>query len=230
MKKFDLTTIYNEKRPLSWSAISSFEWNPLQWYEKYVLGEKMVMTPELEFGSMVDKKIQEDPKYLPHVVRYPILQHKMFGTFDSIPLIGYADAYRPYYRPMDVKDAREDFKPAIRDYKTGRKAWDQKRADETGQLTLYTFFLYMMEKIKPEDVELYIDWLPTHYEDNKICFIEKDHRKLKPKTFRTKRSMRDVIKFGERINRTWIAMEQYAGRDHAPRHVPVKRPLSRLLK
>lgn len=220
--KFDLTTIYNEKRPLSWSAISSFQWNKRQWYDKYVLKILPEVTPELRFGSMVDTKIQDDPKYLPHVVRYPILQHAMKGTFNGIPLIGFADAYRP-------RDGK--LVPALRDYKTGRKPWDQKRADETGQLTLYAFFLWMMNKIRPEDVELYIDWLPTHIHEGEVCFIEPDHKKLVPKTFKTKRTMRQVLQFGQLINETWAAMEAYAEREAGrPVHVKVETPVSRFLK
>lgn len=215
--KFDLTTVYNKDRPLSWSGISSFQWNKRQWYDKYVLKILPEVTPELRFGSYVDKKIQDDPKYLPHVVRYPIMQHAMKGTFNGIPLIGFSDAY-------DVEI------PAIRDYKTGRKPWDQKRADETGQLTLYTFFLWMMQKTKPEQVELYIDWLPTHIKDGEIAFIEEDHRKLVPKTFKTKRTMRQILQFGQLINETWAAMEAYASQDHGVPHVKVARPLSKFLK
>lgn len=205
MKKFDLTIIFNEKRPLSWSAIASFEWNPKQWYEKYVLKEYPEITPELKFGSWVDKKIQDDPTFLPLLVRYPEEQLKMSGVFNGVPLIGYADAW-------DVG------KLCLRDYKTGRKPWDKKRADETGQLTLYAFMLYLEHKIKPEDLDLYIDWLPTHIKDGKICFIEEDHKILKPKTFRTKRTMHQVLTFGQRIKDTWVKMEDYAG-SHS-NHIP----------
>lgn len=230
-KKFDLTTVFNTDRPMSWSAISSFEWNPKQWHDKYVIHGKCLRddpekgicamcvvagfadpecpvvkkTIELVFGSMVDKKIQDDPTYLPHVVRYPILQHEMSMTFENIPMIGFADTYREEWSegPYDFHES-----PALRDYKTGRKPWTQKRADETGQLTLYAFFLYKMEKIRPEDVEFYIDWLPTHIKDGQIEFLNEGE----VVTFRTKRTMQDVLEFGSRIKRTWALMEEFATR------------------
>lgn len=231
MKTFDLTTVYHKDRPLSWSAISSFEWKPSEWHARYVLKKEIEPSPELLFGSYVDKKIQKDPKFLPNLVRYPVEQHEMRTeikvpkTVDeetgkvispafTIPLVGYADAYRPEL-------------PALRDYKTGRKPWDKKRADETGQLTMYALMLYLEHKIRPEDVEFYIDWMPTHVHEGKIAFIkERDIR-----TFKTKRTMKQVLEFGQRIKDTWLAMEEYAARqaDVVP-HVKVKRPVSRLLK
>lgn len=229
MKDFKLTSVYHKDRPLSWSAISSFEWNPRQWYTNYVLKEKLPMTEELIFGSYVDKRIQSDPTFLPELVRYPVEQHKMSGTFDGIPLIGYADAYRPM-ESDPIKGVKNRFvvtPPAIRDYKTGRKPWNKKRADETGQLTMYLLMLWLKDKIRPEDVECYIDWLPTHQQDGKIVFIEP----VKIHTFKTKRTMQQVVAFGQRIKDRWAEMEAYALRqaDVVP-HVKVKNPLSRLLK
>lgn len=224
MKKFDLTSIYHKDRPLSWSAISSFEWNKGQWYAKYVVHGKcqrddvekgtvgfcvvagfpdpecpvVKKTIELIFGSYVDKRIQDDPTYLPELVRYPILQHEMRGTFNKIPLLGYADTFSPLTNFY-----------ALRDYKTGRKPWDQKRADQTGQLTMYMFMLYLRDKIKPEDIEAYIDWLPTHIVDGKIAFIEP----VTIHSFKTKRIMREVLAFGQRIKDVWQQMEEYCQRE-----------------
>jgi hypothetical protein len=80
---FDIT-----KRPLSWSAISSFEWNREQWFAKYVTGEKPVDTPELIFGKEVDERLQEDPTFLPEIVRYEELQFKMECKLGKYALIG----------------------------------------------------------------------------------------------------------------------------------------------
>lgn len=235
--KFDLTTVYNAERPMSWSAISAFEWRPSGWHQKYVVHGKctranpekgtadfcvVVMaydpecpvikkTIELEFGSMIDQRIQEDQSFLPNLVRYPILQHEMTGTFNKIPLLGFADTFKEpvIYKGIKSRKVIGTHHPAaIRDYKTGRKPWDQKRADSTGQLTMYLFMLYLRDKIKPEDVECYIDWLPTHIEDGKVAFIKEGDIR----TFKTSRSMSDVLKFGQRIKDTWKAMEEYASR------------------
>lgn len=229
-KKFDLTTVYNRDRPLSWSGISAFEWNPHQWYHKYVVHGKCTYakdgkgidfcvvvgfadpncpvvkkTPELIFGSMVDLKIQEDPTYLPEIVRYEIMQHEMRCMYNGIPLVGYADTRRNRVRPAKN---RSSLSHALRDYKTGRKPWDQKRADETGQLTMYVGMEYLTDKIKPEEFDLFIDWMPTHIEGGEVVFVDP----FSVKTFQTRRTMHQVLTFFQRIEDTWAAMEEYATR------------------
>lgn len=207
MNKFDLTTVYHDGRPLSWSAISAFEWNPTQWYKKYVLKELPIETPELKFGKYIDERVQKERKFMPKLVRYPIMQHEMRTIWKGIPLVGYSDQYRPAN-----KAHRAAFPNlAIRDLKTGKqsKPWTQQRADETGQLTMYLFMLYLMDRdIDVANAELYIDWLPTHIKDGEIVLVEP----VQIHTFKTKRSMTQVLQFGQRILDTWAAMEEYASR------------------
>lgn len=184
---------FSRSRPLSWSALSSFEWDPEQWYRKYVLGEPTPLSEELKFGSYIDKKLQDDPSFLPMIPRYPIAQHEMKVKLGSIPLIGFADAFHP----MDLK---------IRDFKTGKKAWDQKRADETGQLTMYLLMLFIMNGIKPEKMRCFIDWIPTKENgDFTISLIEP----CRPLSFETKRTTKQVLAFGVYIKETYQKMIEY---------------------
>lgn len=185
---------FDRKRPLSWSAISSFSYDAEQWYRKYVLNQEDPPSKEMIFGSYVDKKLQEDPTYLPHVERYPIMQHAMKAMLGNIPLIGYADGFdRPQLR--------------LKDDKTGKKAWDQKRADETGQLTLYALFLWLTEKIKPESMRFFINWMPTKEGgDFQISFRDEP---MIPVLIETRRTMNDILNFGMRINDTYKQMDEY---------------------
>lgn len=178
---------------MSWSSISSFEWDPEQWYQSYIKGIRQE-SKELAFGSLVDKKLQDDPNYLSSVERYPIMQHGMKIMFDGIPLIGFADGYDPSAK-------------ILADYKTGKKAWTQKRADETGQLTMYAFMLYLIDKVKPGDMVFRIVWLPT-VESGDFSIQFKDDP-VKPKVFNTTRSMLDILQFGQRIKKTLEEMQEY---------------------
>lgn len=188
-----------KKRPVSWSFISSFEWSPEQWFDTYMLGKRS-SSKEMEFGSMVDKRIQEDPAFLPMLERYAIMQHPMKASLGDIPLIGYADHFD-----------RAGFR--VKDDKTGKKAWDQKRADDTGQLTMYCLLLWLTEKIPPEKLRLYIEWIPTKEAgDFSIQFRDKP---VVPVIFETKRTMGDVLKFGNRIKTTLVAAEAYARKRQA---------------
>lgn len=182
-----------KKRPLSWSAISSFEYDKEQWYRSYILGEKQT-SKEMTFGNIVDKRIQNDPSFLPEVPRYPLMQHRMKVSFNGIHLVGVPDG-------LDLKNFH------LADFKTGKKAWDKKRANETGQLTMYLFLIYISEKIPPEKFKCLIHWLPT--KDASDFSIQFRDIPCLPVTFETKRSMADILKFGDRINKTVKAMQEY---------------------
>lgn len=200
--RFDILE-FLQTRPLSWSAISSFDYDQDQWFSTYMRNQRQ-SSPQLTFGSMIDKKYQEDPTFLPHVIRYPILQHKMEAKLGKVPLLGIADTFDPSI-------------PALRDLKTGKEpGWTQAKLDNPGtkgplygsggQWTFYTLLLYLTKKIKPQDLKLYVDWLPTQInDDTSISLInDKDVR-----TFETKRTMRDILEFGVRIQDTVKSMQMY---------------------
>lgn len=192
-----------KNRPLSYSAINSWEWSKEQWFETYILGKKQ-SSAEMTFGSKVDKKFQSDPKFLPFIPRFQHLQYKMKVVYNKIPLVGIPDN-------LELKKEKMLF-----DLKTGVKAWDKKRADETGQLTFYCLLLYIKHKIKPEEFTCGIHWLPTQKSENGnfetviefVPDIEKNY-----KVITTKRTMTDLLIFCERINRTVWEMQQYV-RNH----------------
>ncbi len=188
-----------KKRPFHWSQMSSFEYDPEQWYQEYYLGIKSKPNRELVFGKMIDDRIQDDPTFIPSLERYPIQQHSMSVMYNGIEVCGTADHF-------DRKGRR------LKDDKTGKVAWTQQRANETGQLTMYLFLIFISEKIRPEEMRCFIDWLPTV--DTGDFTIQFRDNPVKPISFETKRTMKDLIEFGKRINRTIKEMEKYA-RNHA---------------
>ena len=196
MKKFDIIA-FLQKRPLSWSALSSFEWDPEQWYNRYILVEQEPPSAEMEFGKLVGEKLASDPEYLPHIPRYKEFEYELKQSLGDIPMIGFIDSFEP---------SRFVGGPAVFEYKTGVKPWDQKRADEHGQISMYLLMLWLQHKLKPEDVKTQILWMPTQKNsDFSIGFVdEKD-----VKVFHTKRTMRQVLEFGVRIQQTVKAMELY---------------------
>lgn len=198
-KLFDIYE-FLEKRPLSWSAISAFSdpdyGNPEKWYQGYVLGIKDPPSKEMIFGSMVDRRIQTDLEFLPELERYPIMQHKMQPVYEGIPLIGLADHWSP-------------FEKRLADDKTGRVAWTKKKADETGQLTLYAAMLYLEEGIKPEEIEFAIRWLPTVLTDNGMVQFADP---FEIQHFKSTRSMVDILKMLGKVKKTVKEMEDYANK------------------
>ena len=180
-------------RDFSWSQLSSWEWNPEDWYKKYILGEKTDATAEMLFGSKVGQAIASDPAFLPHLDRYDVFEHEMRCKLGKIKLVMFIDGWTPTIKKLG-------------EYKTGKRPWDQKRADEHGQIDMYLLGLWLTEKIKPEDVDCFLHWLPTEQNGGfEISFVGADIH-----TFPTKRTMRQLIDFGVRINKAHKAMLEYA--------------------
>lgn len=191
--------MFNKSRPLSWSAISSFKYDKEQWYKKYVLGIQEPENAEMRFGKLIGDKLAKDPTFLPSVPRLNTFEHPFRVVFNGIPLVGYADSFCT------------ETKKKMKEYKTGVKKWDQKRADEHGQIDMYLLMHFITEKIRPEEMDVELIWLPTKRVEGgdfnvSITFVEP----VQPQIFKTKRSMADVLNFGTDIIRTYKEMEAFA--------------------
>lgn len=187
---------FNKERALSWSSISSFEWNPEEWFENYILGKKKAETPEMKFGKEFALSIENGTCTYPGLLSLlpKKKEHAFNVVFSKIPLIGYADAF-----------CDETF-TKLHEVKTGKKLWDQKRVNQHGQLDMYLLMNYVTNKIFPEEVEVFLHWCPTEDRgDFSIAFIEP--KKLY--TFRTFRTTKDIVAFGARIKKTYADMQKY---------------------
>lgn len=198
MKKEPIENYKWEDRPMSWSQISSFEWDPKQWYQKYYLNIKDDTTREMEFGKKIGKMLETDPKYLPQIPRHSKMEHEFKCKFKGIKngLVGYADSF------CTITNKK------LTEFKTGKKAWDQKRADEHGQLTMYLLMHYIITKVPPEQVSIQLVWMPTKDNgDFSISFVEPIEKNIK--IFTTKRTLMDILQFGKRINSVHKQMKEY---------------------
>lgn len=208
---------FDRNRPLSWSAIYSFEYDKEQWWEKYCKHAKCTRefcaiagkftklcpviktTPEMEFGSKIGKKLETNPKFLPQIKRQKIMEYKFEGVFEGIPMIGYGDSFC-------------DEILALEEYKTGVKVWDQKRADEHGQITMYLFLKWLKDRTDPTKVTNRIWWMPTVKTENALFEVTiefKDPIEDHIKCFTTKRTMHDLMMFAKRIKKTYKEMKLY---------------------
>ena len=206
-KKFKIIDFVQE-RPLSWSAISSFEYDPEQWYQKYYMGIAQPSSPEMEFGKTFADAC-EVRKPLAPVTMLSKMEHEFKFMFGEIPMIGYADTHE------------EETRDETGEYKTGVKPWDQKRVDTHGQVDMYALGNWVLHKMKPQDCKFWLEWIPTmriaqgngayRSSDYKIAFASNPPQ---VHHFDTKRSMRDVLQFGVRVQNTLQEMESYV-RNHA---------------
>lgn len=208
MTKDELITRWQE-RDLSWSQISSFEYDPEQWFQSYFLGIKSPQSAEMLFGSKVGKQLETDPTFLPMIQRRSTMEyefkaiHKRKGKRD-IKCVGYADSFGEH--------TDDYYTHALEEYKSGVKAWDQKRVDQHGQITMYLYMKYLRDKTMPEHILCSLHWMPTkktEHGDFTVTIEFVDDIESKIQHFHTKRTMRDLIEFGQRIDNTISKMEEY---------------------
>lgn len=184
---------YFKTRPLSWSAISSFDYSPAEWYSKYILNKKEKPNPEMIFGKKFADSC-EARKPLAPVTLLSKMEQPFNFVFNGIPMVGYADTFD------DVT------KKELGEYKTSKTIWTQSKVDSHGQLTLYAMANFITNKIRPEDCKIFLECVQTRQTgDYKIEFMQP----IKVHHFETKRTMQDVIEFGMRINKIVTEMQEY---------------------
>ncbi len=184
------------QRPLSWSALSSFEYAPEQWYQKYIKGIEQAPNHEMIFGKNFAKSIEDGVCTVGELMAKlnGKKEHKFIVMFGKIKMIGFADDF-------DVKTLR-----VLNEVKTGKTAWTQKRADGHGQFDMYLLMNYITSKVKPQDVRCFLHWVRTR--DNGDFTITLTDP-VEVMTFETRRTMAQMLAFGARINRAVTGMQSY---------------------
>lgn len=166
------------KRPLSWSSINSFKYNPDEWYEKYINGKRGRDTGPLVFGKNVGERLASEQDFLPEVPRLKEYEHELSVKIGKIQCIGFLDNF-----DLDNR--------AFSEFKTGKK-WTQDKANKHGQIDMYAAMIYLKYNIKPEDLKISLIWLPTEeQQDFRTDFI----KGMKPVIFEIRKTMRDILSF-----------------------------------
>ena len=174
-----------QKRPYSWSQHSSFrDYDKEEWYQSYVLGIKKPPNKKMEFGSLVGKRVESDPTYIPQLRRGGTMEYGITVTMGDIELVGYMDQYFENEKHID-------------EYKTsGKDGWNKKKVDEHNQLDFYCLLLLLKHQIQPEDVTISLHHLH-------VCeggdFSLKFCSPFTIDTYHTKRTTKQVLLFGAEI-------------------------------
>lgn len=198
--KFDIHEFF-KVRPLSWSAVSSFEYNPDEWYKRYIQNIKQEENLAMKFGKTFAESIEKGKPLAPVTIIHdkPIMgknvEHKFEVVFNKVPLIGFADTF-----------CHKTFKK-LGEFKTARTLWTQQKVDQHGQITMYCLMNLITNKIKPEDMDIFLECIQTKESGD---FTVEFMKPLKVHHFKTKRTMSEVLAFGTRINNIVKDMQLYA--------------------
>lgn len=182
-----------KKRPLSWSAISSFQYSKEQWYRKYIQGITDPANSAMKFGKEWGERIASDPSYMPEIPRHSVFEYKLEVALGGIPLIGYIDSYEPHTHLLEYKSH-------------GKNGWTQKRVDEHGQIDMYVLMLHLLHGVQPKDLEIKLVAVQT--QENGDFSISLSG--TPPVIFETKRTTKDILRFANIIKDTVSDMQSYS--------------------
>lgn len=196
----DLHTILRFPK-LSWSSISSFQYDREEWYQKYVLGIRSAPNDAMLFGTYVGERLVSDPDFLTDVPRPPIYEQELEAIWHDIPLVGHLDGF-------GLKER------ILLEYKTSssKTRWTAKSVHKHGQIDFYCLLIWLNYKIKPEDLWIRLAYIPVEMKytvkKNGLTVGAMALSDEPVKIFPIKKRLAEVLQFGAEIKA--IHEEMYA--------------------
>ncbi len=183
-------------RDVSWSQISSWGWSKDQWFDKYILGKAGETNQAMQFGNVIGDKLGLPDSPVPalneHLVG--VKEFELRAQMGSHTLWGFCDHYCPKKKVLNENKTSQTL-----------DKWTQSAVDAHGQLTMYCLMLFLRDKVKPEDVEIWLNFIPV--------FLDGFFPYVNPEIFYrfpTKRTTAQILLFGAQIDKTLKEMENYA--------------------
>jgi len=210
-----------QNRPLSYSQLSCWEYSKEEWMNRYILGIRSPMNATMEAGTRIGDAIGTDNCPLktaqskPHYVQPSgVKEFKLSAKLGDIHLIGYADHFDPVARVLHENKTS-----------TNKSRWSQPKANAHGQLTMYALILFLTHNITPEDVQMYLNFIPTQRRlvpkpeysdvpdwalDEHICDeVVELPDPVVWKQYPTTRTAGDITAYVDYIHETVKAMQEY---------------------
>lgn len=182
-------------RPLSYSQLASFEYDPEQWWRNYVLEQRDPTTPAMAYGTYIGDLIGTPECPIPGLTPPGKKEYALQASLGEIKLVGYCDHFCP--DTLVLHENKTSDKP---------DRWDQNKVHHHGQLTMYALMLFLRDKIKPEDIEMYLNFVPV-VRGGDMLYKLPDPPIFH--SFPTSRNTMDIMKYSRYILDTVKKMEEY---------------------
>lgn len=186
-----------KERDVSWSQISSWAYDKNQWAQKYIFNNPEPANQAMIFGNTVGDTLGTPssmvPKLNPQLIG--IKEYELRVKMGDHNLVGFCDHYCPIEKVLNEN-------------KTSQKKdrWTMKEVTPFGQLTMYALMLYLQNKTKPEEVKMFLNFIPVIEGQDFQLRVDPENFK----TFATSRTLKQCLMFGAEINKTLKEMETYA--------------------
>ncbi len=205
--------MYRPRPYVSFSSMTTFEMSKKKWAEKYLYNKKQRISRNIALGSQVATMLENGEETGDHLTDMIVFRLPKFELMDKVVEmkggleITDANDGKTYSLPF-IEDGKEKIpllaKPdtakkdysAFKEYKTSTGKWTQKQVDDSGQVTFYATAMHLATGKIPQDIELC--QALTDYEEGGKLFLTGDIF-----SFKTKRTMIDIIKMRSRIKRYW---------------------------
>jgi len=183
-------------RPLSYSQLSSFEYSPAEWYKRYVLLKPDPPNAAMLYGTKVGDSIGTENSLVPTLTPPGVKEYELRANIGKIKMVGYADHHCSETKILNENKTTDN-----------PNKWNQKSVDAHGQMTMYALLLLLQDKVKPEDVTMFLNYIPV------TIGGDFQYRLPEPPTYTaipTRRTTTDVLRYVGYIEETVKAMEKYA--------------------
>lgn len=147
------------------------------------------------YGSKVGDSIGTPDSLVPTLVPPGVKEYELRANIGPIHMVGFCDHYCP--ETLVLNENKTTDNPT---------KWNQKSVDAHGQMTMYALLLFLQNKTKPEDVTMFLNYIP-------VLIKGVDYALPTPPTYTaipTKRTTTDIMNFVTYVKETVTAMEAYA--------------------
>jgi hypothetical protein len=195
-----------ETRPLSYSQLASFEYSREDWFDNYVLGKRTPPTPEMLIGTKLGDLIGTDDNPIEGLNPPGQKEYPVEAELEGIRLVGFIDHFCPNMLVLHENKTSPN-----------KKRWTQRKADEHHQLTMYALMLNMRDGIEPEDIEMWLNFIPVE-------LVGVTYKPTTWRAFETRRTKQHLEAYKQYIMRTVEAMDEYIrvrSTQHERRKAPV---------
>jgi len=188
------------RKYLSFSQMALFEMNPQKYISQYIYGEKQRITRNMQYGTIMADALENDELSGDPMLDIMMTKIPKFELRDKAFEVDLKDGKKTI-RILCKPDTMKADMTAFKEYKSSTRAWTQKMADDSGQITFYSTGMWLSTGKIPQDIEL-VCVVVKYNEDGSLTPTGEIVR------YRTQRSMVDIIKMCSRMKRAWAGINK----------------------